>query len=251
MRIRADYHTHTRYSHGKGTVRDNVLSAISRGLSEVAISDHGPAMIGIGVKRDAWPRLVEDIRRCRDEFPGIKVLAAIEANVTSIDGDVDIPPEIDCALDMRLVGIHLQIVGRSLNDTMRLVVNNLTAARWTRAMSRVARIDNTKALVEAVYRHRIDIVTHPGLHVNIDTAELARACASRGTAMEINSYHACGGVEYVKTAAKQGVRFALSSDAHHPRDVGRVDAAIRIAEKAGLGPDQIINVEMQDEADPE
>ncbi|MGE5542550.1 MAG: histidinol-phosphatase, partial [Bacillota bacterium] len=118
-------------------------------------------------------------------------------------------------------------------------------------MSRVARVDNTKALVEAVHRHRVDIVTHPGLHVNIDTTELARACASKGTAMEINAYHASGGVEYVKAAARQGAKFVLSSDAHHPGNVGRVEAAIRIAERAGLAPEQIINVERQDAGAPE
>ena len=33
MQILADYHTHTKYSHGKGTIEENVLEAISKGLN--------------------------------------------------------------------------------------------------------------------------------------------------------------------------------------------------------------------------
>ena len=34
-----DLHTHTTYSHGKGSVEDNVRAAMNRGLSYIAISD--------------------------------------------------------------------------------------------------------------------------------------------------------------------------------------------------------------------
>ena len=41
MQILADYHTHTKYSHGKGTIEENVLEAISKGIKTIGISDHG------------------------------------------------------------------------------------------------------------------------------------------------------------------------------------------------------------------
>ncbi|MDD6540033.1 MAG: PHP domain-containing protein, partial [Firmicutes bacterium] len=37
-----DLHTHTTYSHGKGSVEDNVREAFNKGLEYIAISDHGP-----------------------------------------------------------------------------------------------------------------------------------------------------------------------------------------------------------------
>ena len=40
MKILADYHTHTIYSHGKGTIEDNVKVAISKGIETLGISDH-------------------------------------------------------------------------------------------------------------------------------------------------------------------------------------------------------------------
>ena len=41
MIITADYHTHTNYSHGKGTPEENVLAAIEKGLRRIAISGDG------------------------------------------------------------------------------------------------------------------------------------------------------------------------------------------------------------------
>ena len=35
-----DYHTHTTYTHGKGSIEDNVKCAIAKGLKEIAISEH-------------------------------------------------------------------------------------------------------------------------------------------------------------------------------------------------------------------
>ena len=35
MQILADYHTHTKYSHGKGTIEENVLEAISKGIKTI------------------------------------------------------------------------------------------------------------------------------------------------------------------------------------------------------------------------
>ena len=41
MLLTGDYHTHTIYSHGKGTVLENVMRAKEVGLQEIAITDHG------------------------------------------------------------------------------------------------------------------------------------------------------------------------------------------------------------------
>ena len=45
-----DHHTHTVYSHGKGSIEDNVKVALSKGLKSVAITDHGPGHLTYGLK---------------------------------------------------------------------------------------------------------------------------------------------------------------------------------------------------------
>lgn len=48
MQLTGDYHTHTIYSHGKGTVLENALQAKARGLREIAITDHGFGQMAFG-----------------------------------------------------------------------------------------------------------------------------------------------------------------------------------------------------------
>ena len=47
-----DLHTHTTYSHGKGSIEDNVREAFNQGLEFVAISDHGPGHLFYGINRE-------------------------------------------------------------------------------------------------------------------------------------------------------------------------------------------------------
>ena len=54
MKLYGDYHTHTIYSHGSGTIRDNVEEALRKGLKEIGICDHGPGHYLYGVKRKTF-----------------------------------------------------------------------------------------------------------------------------------------------------------------------------------------------------
>ena len=62
MTLTGDYHTHTVYSHGKGSVFDNARRAKEIGLGEIAISDHGFAQMAFGLRRRQLPQLIEDCR---------------------------------------------------------------------------------------------------------------------------------------------------------------------------------------------
>lgn len=242
MQVFADYHTHSEYSHGHGTIAGNIRAAQSRGLQALAITDHGPATaFGMGVRSEE-DLLEIKARLCSlaPSYPGLKLLAGVEANVISLEGDLDVSDEVLGQLDIVLVGLHPSVYPRTLRDAAALVgVNAL--GRYTRLVHRLARRLNTRALIRAVDRHRVDIVTHPGWKLDIDTRALARACAARGTALEINAAHGFLSREFVRVAAAEGVRFAIGSDAHCPADVGRLEAGVAVAEALGLRADQIIN----------
>ncbi len=237
----ADFHTHTFHSDGKGSVLENAWAARRAGLSTVGITDHGPASIGLGVPRRAWSRVLAEIVAAQKET-GVEVLFGCEANVVSLDGELDVPEDVRKAMDIVLCGLHRLIIPRDLSG-LRLLAENV-APVLTRKQAAKARVDNTKALVNAVSRNDIDIITHPGLKMNIDTAELARACAKRGTALEISAGHPYMTEDFVRIAARQGVQFVIGSDAHRPRDVGRLERGAKVARAAGLDPSRLLNVEV-------
>lgn len=246
MMIFADYHTHTRYSHGRGTVEENVRAAAGKGLEAVAISDHGPAGLGIGIKQaDTLLQIKEEVALCQEQYPTVRAMTGVEANVISLDGRLDVPPEILRQLDVVMAGLHLQVVAASLADQAGLVFNNLLA-RFSRRTAAKVRVANTKAVVEAVNRSHIDIITHPGLRLPIDTGELAVACAKKGTALEINSAHGNMTREFVQIGLRAGAKFAVGSDAHQPHRVGDFQRALELIEATGLPASQIINARAAD-----
>lgn len=241
MKIFADYHTHTVYSHGKGTIKQNVDEAIKKGLTEIAISDHGYGHFLYGIKRDALPKMRKEIDEINKFYDKIHVKLGMEANIISRKGDLDIGKETTSKLDIVLAGYHFGAIPNNIGDCFMMHGNNFLA-RYSDAVDKKARVFNTDAVVAAIYNNPIDILTHPGAKANIDTREVAKAAAKRGTALEINSSHGFLTVEYIKIAMKEDVKFVISSDAHRPQDVGNVKLGIERAIEAGLSVDQIINV---------
>jgi len=55
-----DLHTHTTYSHGTGSIEDNVRAAREAGLAAIGISDHGPDHKLYGVKEKLLPEMKSD-----------------------------------------------------------------------------------------------------------------------------------------------------------------------------------------------
>lgn len=242
-RVFADYHTHTKYSQGAGTILDNARAAKKQGLEIVGIADHGPANWGHWARTELklFDRIMAEARNVEKEISGLKVLAGCEANIVSFQGELDLPRELQRKLDQVLAGFHTAVIPKKVHEGVQFFMGR-TLGLFSPKLKRQARNDNTKAMVAAVYNNDIDIITHPGLKISIDTPELARACAKTGTALEINAKHGVKSVAFIKAAAHEGVQFAIGSDAHSPGKVGRVENGVKAARAAGLEPDQIINV---------
>ncbi|NLW46460.1 MAG: PHP domain-containing protein [Firmicutes bacterium] len=242
----ADYHTHTVYSHGSGTILDNVKAASIKGLEEVGIADHGPANWGhIGsTSLRVFEEIIDEVKEIQTQFDQLKILAGTEANIISYQGELDVPLEMQRKLDQVLAGFHVSIRPKSLEDGVKFLTQ-WTLGKLSKKQKTKARNDNTKAIVAAVYNNEIDIITHPGLNISIDTPELARACVKMDTALEINAGHGIKSVEFIRAAAREGAKFAIGSDAHTPENVGKLETGVKAAQSAGLSPDQIINVRLE------
>lgn len=244
MRLIADYHTHTIYSHGKGTIRDNVEAALKKGLKEIAICDHGPGHFLYGVKREKLFKMREEIDQLNKEYneKGIRILLGVEANVIGYDGTIDVDDEIIEILDILLLGFHYGAIPKSIREYIILnVMNPLSKAapfirEWVEKK-------NTEAIIKAIEKYPIDIITHPGDKARLNIREVAEAAYKKGVALEINAKHKELSVESLRVALDTKVYFYINSDAHAPSEVGEVDKSIKRAMEAKIPIYRIRNVE--------
>lgn len=240
IKLYADYHTHTIYSHGTGNIMDNVMAARKKGLTEIAITDHGIRHFAFGVKEKDIARMREEIDRINANAEGIRVLLGMECNIISTEGDIDMREDIHKYLDILLVGFHMMVLPKNLGEFLKIYGRNYMAKTFHIGAEGIEKI-NTESMIKAIERNRIDIITHPGTRIPMDTTLIARAAAKAGTALEINSHSSYMRAEHVIAAAKEGVKFVINSDAHSPEDVGNLKNGLDIAIEAGLTSDQIIN----------
>ena len=105
MVIYGDYHTHTTYSHGKGSVLDNAMVAKSKGLKELAITDHGFSHKTFGIKRSQIDNLIMDIDKAK-KATGVDILLGIEENFLSLDGKIGLYKRDLDFLQIVNVGYH-------------------------------------------------------------------------------------------------------------------------------------------------
>lgn len=243
MKLFGDYHTHTIYSHGTGTIRDNVESALKKGLKEIAICDHGPGHYLYGVKKVNLPIMRAEIDKLNEEFcvKGIKVLLGVEANVTGFDGSIDMDEELIKLTDILLLGYHYGVTPSSIKNGLGLYVMNPITKILPIGRKRALEL-NTNAFINAINKYPITFITHPGSKAPVDIRVLARAAKKTGTALEINSKHSQLSIESIKIAMEEDVEFVVNSDAHSPNDVGEVSAALDRAKAAGLAMNRIRNI---------
>ena len=239
-RVSFDIHTHTTYSHGKGRIADNAAAAVSAGLERLGISDHGPGSFSYGIDLRRIPDMRRDIEACGAQFPELKIELGVEANIINPDGSLDISKEDQKLFDYMIAGYHYSYLGKAPIKGLAVVLGGWFSKGGTTS-SQHARNYNTDFMVSAILANKIDIVSHPGDKLAFDIDPIARACEQTGTIMEINDRHHCLTVEGIKTAMKYDVRFILSSDAHRPEAVGRVENAWSRAVEAGLDPQRIVN----------
>ncbi|MEG0784256.1 MAG: PHP domain-containing protein [Christensenella sp.] len=234
LRITADTHTHTVHSHGTGTVEDNVRAAIDRGLSCIAVSDHGMQHLCYNIKN--MDDYLRDIDAVRKKYAGyIDVLTGIEMNLLSSDGDIDFPVKWAQYFDLRLMGYHKLVRYKTLSDKLHML---LFKTKGENAVTR-----NTAAYIHAMDRFKIDIITHPNYGLPVDLIALAKHAAKKGVALEINAKHPEFTTNELVACAKTGVKFSVGSDAHSPVRVGDFLPALKKAHAAGISAEQILYAE--------
>ena len=233
-----DHHTHTTFSHGKGSIEDNVKVAVEKGLKSIAITDHGPGHLTYGIDRNKISQMRSEIERLKLVYPQIEILLGVEANTVRVAPYIDIDEEDKKELDIVLAGYHFGILKAGMVPNY---INNYTGLFGGPNSS--LKVENTAMILNALYNNDIAILTHPGDKGPFDIEDIAKACADTGTKIEINAKHKHLTIEEIKIASKYDVDFVIGSDAHISSKVGCFEEPLKRALEAGLDPERIVNIE--------
>ena len=243
MVIYGDYHTHTKYSkkhHGKGTILDNASFAVSKGLKEIAISDHGFNHLVFGVKRKEMPQIREEIFTAK-EVAGINILCSIEANLISLDGDIDLNEEDYENFDIVLMGFHKLVKYKTIKDFFKFGLPNILSKYIKPTKKQINR--NTTAYLKAIDKYPIDVITHLGHDCPVDVMAVAKLAKQKGILIELNGKRINFTDQEIVAMAKEGVKFIINSDAHSPDRVGEVNNGINRIFRLGVSPSQVVNLD--------
>jgi putative hydrolase len=187
-----------------------------------------------------------EIDELNKEYDNINILLGVEANLIGCGGKIDISEEEIELVDKFLLGFHNGAMPGGISDGWQLYLKNyLSKLALFKFMRNKCRERNTDAMICAIEKYKVDIITHPGAKIDINTQRLAKAAGKRGTALEINSSHGNLTLGYAKIAMKENVNFVINSDAHIPDNVGNFSMGIKIAEDAGIPLSRIINAEKE------
>lgn len=242
MALLADYHTHTKYSrknHGKSTIEANVRAAYEKGLSQVAITDHGFNQTSFGVRRQDMAQVKAEIEQAKEMYP-IDVLLGVEANLISSNGDIDIVPEDMENLDILLCGFHRIVKASNTREQYRFILKN-TLCEFFHHTSKKQRIKNTNAYINAMRKYNIDIITHLNHLCKVDVEKVARVAKETNTLIELNGKRLGMSDAEILKCYEIGCKFVINSDAHHCSRVGDCHLGLEAALRLRIPDSAIVN----------
>jgi DNA polymerase (family 10) len=225
--IRGDLHTHTNLTDGLASLEDMVAAAQARGFEYYAITDHAPNLVMQRMTDEKMLAQREQVRQLADRLAAdgdrpMVLLHGTELNIAP-DGSVDWPADFLAGFDVCVASVHSHF------DQPRS--------------------EMTRRFITACENPHVNVIGHPLTRkigrrppVDVDLAELYRACERTGTALEVNAHPARLDLPsaHIKAARDAGVRFAIDSDAHSLRDLTYLQYGVATAQRGWLRPDDVI-----------
>lgn len=243
MKLNADYHTHTVFSHGKGDIADNAEAAKKAGLSELGISDHGFAHPVFGLSRRKLPIMRERIELAKKQT-GVNVLLGIESNIVGTDGTTDLKPALYDNFDIFLAGVHKFVMYKGGSFFTMFIPNFVNSSVFKREnVSKSLIKRNTKAYINVIKNNPVDVITHLNFCCYADAAEVAKAAADYGTYIELNAKKVHLTDDEIEEVLKTNVKFVIGSDAHSPERVGEISLVEDMIKRLDFPTDRIANID--------
>jgi DNA polymerase (family 10) len=222
--LRGDLHVHTSLSgDGRSPLEEVVAAAAERGYAYIAITDHGEDLAMNGVGREELRAQRRQLDAMKARHPELTLLHGCELNIGK-EGGLDYDAGFRRELEWCVAGVHSHFDLDTEAQTRRIL----------KAME-----DPTVDAIAHLSGRRIG--RRPGIELDVD-AVLEQAIET-GTAIEINA--ALGRLdassEVLYRARDMPVTFVVSTDAHHVRELERMQWGALQAARGWVDPARIAN----------
>ncbi|MFA0816331.1 MAG: PHP domain-containing protein [Anaerofustis sp.] len=243
MRLTKDIHTHTCYSHGNATIEEMVCAAISKGLNEIHITEHGYAhYYAKKINRTLYLDMRRQIEKLRVKYPQIRILFGVEANIVSSDGEIDIEQDMDL-FDVVNAGFHVMCKMKNLSSWLKISLPAFLAYRCKlKFLGKYSVRCCTQAVIGMLERYPIYMITHPMSNYPFDLRKVAEKCVETGTILEINNNRGKLNAQEVNSVMDLNIMFGIGSDAHTVEKVGSCERSFAIIRESGVPLSKVMNV---------
>lgn len=223
--IRGDLHMHTRETDGRATLEEMAELAKAAGYEYIAITDHSKALaMANGLDEERVVRFAERVRRLNEEGSlGIHIFSGIECDILR-DGKMDLDDSALAELDFVIGSVHSHM--------------NLTSAEMTDRLLAAIANPHVRAIGHPTGRILMHREPYP-----FDFERIASACAERGVWLEINASPERLDIHgpLLRSAKSKGVKFVISTDAHHPKHLGNMRYGVVTARRGWLTKEDVVN----------
>jgi putative hydrolase len=224
--LRGDCHSHSDWSDGGSSALEMAKAAIVLGHEWLALTDHSPRLtVANGLTAERLHEQLDLVAAINAEVAPFRLLTGIEVDILE-DGSLDQEEGLLARLDVVVASVHSQL--------------------------RMPAEPMTERMVAAVSNPHTDVLGHcTGRMVlgrgrpesEFDAEEVFGACQRHGVAVEINCRPERQDPpdRLLQLAVGAGCVFAIDTDAHAPGQLDWLDNGCERAERAGIGPERVIN----------
>jgi len=223
--IRGDLHMHTTETDGRATLEEMAEAARVLGYQYIAITDHSKALaMANGLDENRAVAFAKRVREINQNGLGIRIFSGLECDIRR-DGALDLAEDALAELDIVVASVHSHM--------------NLESGEMTDRLLRALESPNIRVMGHPTGRILLHRDPFP-----FDFERVAAEAARRNVYLEIN-----GSPErldlagsFVRTAKGLGAKFAISTDAHHPKSLGiNMPYGITVARRGWLEAGDVLN----------
>ncbi len=237
MKLIGDYHMHSTYTHGVSSIEENVISAINKGLKQIAITEHAYCHMANGISKEGYKQMKAEIAELRTKYPQIEILCGLECNVLGYDGLIDVKPEEINDYDIIVMGYHYTYRPYSVKNFFQFFLPSILKINSKKRVEK-----NTQAYILAMDNNQIDIISHLNYGIKVDCKKVAEHAKQKGIYIELNGKRINFSDYEMLEMAKTGVKFIVNSDAHNALNVGKNNKAFAMIERLNIPHEQVVNL---------